>query len=326
MNLKSDLIAIVKDYFATEGISFEDTGNASDFAARYCEMRIRRIDPRPRNVHFSRQLHHSLGNLARETDRGRRNGALEAWRTVFYLRHLFITGGQVIPHLSKRVEKTASSDGLLWDYGMHHFHLCRNIDKSGFVKRSAYLLFAIVTDTKVFFVDIRMHTDPEKLQWVRQSLIGIVYENWPALTNSRVLHGVSGNTLTDKEIRVLREKNVNHFLNLDGQAIAPLGWGTNSAGGSAYCRVWADGLLHEVVRHEEYFYSQPAELRAVLESMGIVFTGDMVFKLVMLESIKQSAMLVECLKDRDCLSTDLSEMGFAIVEAKTNTPIVVTLK
>lgn len=323
MNFKSDLIDVVKHYFATEGISFEDTGDASDFAARYCEMRTSWIDPRPRDVHFSREIHQSLGKLTCEKDKDKRDRAIKAWRTVFYLRHLFVTGGRVTPHLSKEVKKTTSRDGLLWDYGMHHFHLCRKLDESGFIERSDYLLFAVVADTDVFFVDVRMHKDPEKLLWVRQDLLKIVYANWPELIEASILHGVNGNKLTDAEKKELRRKNINHVPNIGTQPVAPLGGGTNLAGGSVCCRVWVDRLLREVVRHEAYFYSQPAELRTALGSKGIAFSGDMVFKLVMLDSLDPSTALVESLEDCDCLSADLSKMGFAIVEAKTKTPIVV---
>ena len=326
MNFKSDLIAIAKGYFSTEGISFEDSGDASDFAARYFEMRIRRIDPGPRGVHFSCELHRSLGELARETDSEKRDKAIEAWRTVFYLRHLFVKGGRVTTHLSKKVKKTGRRDGLLWDYGMHHFHLCRKLDESGFIERSDYLLFAIVADTDVFFVDVRKHKDREKLQWVRQSLVGIVYGNWPALTNSRVLHGVSANTLTDEEIQELRTKNINHVSNLGGQAVAPLGWGTNSGGGSTYCRVWGDKLVNEIELHEQYFYRQPNELQEKLKATGVDISGDMEFELVELDSLNLSEEVTENLQRDDCLSADLSKMGFAIVEATTRTPIIVTVK
>lgn len=325
MNFKSDLVDIVKQYFATEGISYEDMEDASDFAARYCEMRIRRIGPVPRCVHFSCEIHHSLGKLARETDRDRRDGALEAWRTVFYLHHLFVSGKRVTPHLSKNVNNSSSKDGLLWDYGIHHFHLSRKLDKSEFVERSDYLLFAIVADTKVFFVDVRMHHDPESLLWVRQDLLNIVHANWPELTDARVLHGVSGNTLKDEEKRELRRKNINHIPNLGEQAVAPLGWGTNLAGGSTFCRVCGDKLLHEIEQHEKYFYSQPVELWAPLEAKGVEMSGEMEFQLVLLDSLDPSAELVESLREDHHLSRDLCRMGFAIVEATRRLPIVVSL-
>ncbi|MDE2997750.1 MAG: hypothetical protein OXU79_01575 [Gemmatimonadota bacterium] len=325
MNFKRDLIEIVKHYFATEGISFEDTGDASDFAARYCEMRIRRIVPRPRDVHFSREIHDSLGSLAREYDKEGCDTKFEAWHTVFYLRQLFVSGESVLPHLSRGVENTATKDGLLWDYGMHHFHLSRKLENSGFVERSDYLLFAIVADTDVYFVDVRRHHDPDNLLWVRQDLLRIVYVNWPELTDTRELHGVSGKTLTDKEIWELRRKNSNHISNLGRQAIAPLGGGTNFAGSSTLCRVWGDKLVREIEQHEKYFYSQPAELRATLEARGMKFCGDMAFELIPLDRVNLSEETVENLQRDDCLSAGLSKMGFAIVEATTRTPIVVTL-
>ena len=208
---------------------------------------------------------------------------------------------------------------------MHHFHLSRKLDKSGFVERSDYLLFAVVADTEVFFVDVRMHRDPEDLLWVRQDLLNIVHSNWPELTDARVLHGVSGNTLKDEEKRELRRKNINHIPNLGEQAVAPLGWGTNSAGGSTFCRVWGDKLLHEIEQHEKYFYRQPSELRAELEGKGIELPGDMEFQLVLLDSLNPPAELVESLREDHCLSRDLCRMGFAIVEATRRLPIVVSL-
>ena len=326
MNFRRDLINIVKHYFATEGISFVDKGDARDFATRYCEMRIRRIEPNPRYVHFSREIHDSLGGLAQESDKESGDTAIEAWHTVFYLRQLFVSGDRVLSHLSRGVENTATKDGLLWDYGMHHFHLNRKLEDSGYVERSDYLLFAIVADTEVYFVDVRSHHDPDNLLWVRQDLLRIVYVNWPELTDTRVLHGVSGDTLTDEEIRELRRKNVNHITRLGGQAVAPLGWGTNSGGGSTFCRVWGDKLLHEIEQHERYFYRQPYELQEKLKTKGIDFSGDMEFELVELDILNLSEEVIDILEQDDCLSADLSKMGFAIVEATTRTPIVVTVK
>ena len=66
MNFKSDLISIVESYFSKNRIQYETQGGASDFAARYFEMRMRRIDSKPRSVFFSEQIHSSLGGLAHE--------------------------------------------------------------------------------------------------------------------------------------------------------------------------------------------------------------------------------------------------------------------
>ena len=99
MNFKSDLIDIVKDHFCEKGIYYKEDASARDFAARYCEIRIRRIDPTPREVHFSDELNDSLGKLIRETNAEHGEKALDAWGAVFHIRQLFVSGGHVTPYL-----------------------------------------------------------------------------------------------------------------------------------------------------------------------------------------------------------------------------------
>ncbi len=124
-------------------------------AARYFEMTIRHIQPGPRRVHFSDQTHASLGDLSRRGVGD--NSARDAWGAVFRLRQILVEGGNVNGFLSKNIRRATSWDGLLWQYGMHHFHLGRESIKDGFVNRSDYLLFAIVAPDDVFFVDVRLH-------------------------------------------------------------------------------------------------------------------------------------------------------------------------
>ena len=115
-------------------------------------MRIRRIVPKPRTVHFPSELNDSLGRLSREPNTERKEKALEAWRAVFRIRNLLTNGEDVTPYLSRSIGVAASKDKLLWDYGIHHFHLNRKVDSSGFIERSDYLLFAILADADAFFV------------------------------------------------------------------------------------------------------------------------------------------------------------------------------
>ena len=171
MNLENDLIDIIKRYFSVEGISYEDKGSGSDFATRYLEMHTRRIYSRPRAVYFSDEIHDSLGDLARQQDEGIREEALDAWHTVFRIWHLLVEGQTVLPYLSERVSNSRTQDWILWDYGMHHFHLNSQLDESGIVKRSDYLLLVIVTEEAAYFVDVRLHRDLSENLWVRQDLL-----------------------------------------------------------------------------------------------------------------------------------------------------------
>ena len=326
MSFESDLIDIVKCYFSAEGISYEDKGDASAFATRYFEMRCRRVVPKPRVVHLSDEMHSSLGKLASETDENIKEKALTAWRAVFRIRNLFVNGCPVVSYLSKKVTDSRTTDGLLWDYGMHHFHLSgEQLDKSGFVERSDYLLFAIVAEECTYFVDIRKHHDPENLLWVRQDLMKIVDSNWPELTQAHALQGVKGDLLTDNEKKELRRKNINHAPELAGRAISPLGRGMTLDGSNILGRLWGDKLVHEIEKHKSYFDSQPTELNDELRARGVDTSDGMKFRLVLLDSLKISREDIQSLQADNCFSSDLSQMGFAIVESQTRVPIAVSL-
>ena len=330
MSFKSDLADIIKQQFNNVGIRYEDNVDVCGLAARYLEMLNRRIVPTPRRVHFSEEIHDSLGDLRRKADMEQREKAADAWGALFLIRHLFTEGKNVDGFLSTRIDSATgkrSRDGLLWDFGMHHFHLSRALEPSGgFVKRSDYLLFAIITQEHAYFVDVRSHRDPQNLGWDRQELLKTVHSNWPELIDANILQGVKGTVLTDEEKHELRSKNANHVAEISGNAIAPIGGGTAADGSSLQCRWWAMKLLYEATQHQLYFDSQPQELRSVLEAKGIKIAEKMEFELVLLDGLDPSNELIDSLKEDQCLSRDLCQMGFAVVEATTRAPIVVSLE
>lgn len=328
MNFTSDLTGIIKQQFDKVGISYDDNMDVRDLTARYLEILNRRVVPIPRRVHLSDEIHDSLGNLVHEPDEEQKGKALEAWRTVFYIRHLLVEGENVTRFLSKGVSDLKSQDKMLWDFGMHHFHLNRTLEPSGgFVERSDYLLFAIITDADAYFVDVRPHHDPQGLEWVRQDLLGIVHSNWPELIEANVLQGIlGGGGRTDEELKELRRKNINHAAEFGNDVIFSLGGGMMTDGSSTLCRLRAIKLFDEIKRHQSYFDDQPAELRSGLESNGIEIAGEMEFELVLLESLNPPAEVVDLLSAEQCFSTKLCRMGFVVVEKTTRAPIIVSLK
>ena len=314
MNFESDLAHIIKQQFDEHNISYEDHLDVSSLAARYLEMLHRRITPIPRRVHFSEEIHKSLGKLRQQADTEEREAAADAWGAVFLIRHLLVEGKNVNCFLSKRIDSATgerSIDPLLWDFGMHHFHLRKEVEQDGFVERSAYLLFAIIAQEEVYFVDVRPHRDP--LVWFRQDLLKILYSNWPELVESNVLHGVKGTVLTDEEKQKLRKKNINNAVQIGDNAIAPMGGGITTAGTSVLCQFLADKFLDEMGKFQSYLETQPAEVRAALQDKGINIDGDMEFKLVLLESLGWSDEMVRSLKG------SLHNTGFGIVEVTTRT-------
>ena len=328
MNFTSDLTDIIKQQFDKVGISYDNSLDVHDLTARYLEMLNRRVIPTPRKVHFSDEIHDSLGKLAHEPDEEQKGKALEAWRTVFYIRYLLVEGENVTRFLSKGVNDSKSQDKMLWDFGMHHFHLDRTLEPSGdFVERSDYLLLAIITGADAYFVDVRPHRDPQRLEWVRQDLLNIVHSNWPELIEANILRGIrGGGALTDEELKELRRKNINHAAEFGNDVIFSLGGGMMTDGSSTLCRLRAIKLFDEIERHQSFFEGQPAELRSGLETKGIEIAGKMEFELVLLESLNPPAEVVDLLSAEQCLSRELCRMGFVIVEKTTRVPIVVSLK
>lgn len=330
MSFKLDLANTIKRQFDQHGVRYDNNMDVCDLASGYLEVLNRRVIPTPRKVSFSEELHDSLGRLIRDVDATRRGKALEAWRATFFLHYLLVNGENVNGFLSRWINFATgpkSRDGLLWDFGMHHFHLSQNFDADGFVNRKPpdYLLFAILTEESAYFVDVRLHPNRGDLGWVRQDLLNIVHRNWPELIEPHILRGVKGTALTDEEKAELRRKNCNHAPDIGGNAIAPLGGGTMADGSSMACRRWAMKLLHEIESHQDYFDTQPLDLRTALEDKGLHKDGEMEFELVLLDTLNPSDELIASLTEDQCLSRDLCNMGFAVVERTTRLPIVVSL-
>ena len=329
MSFKSDLADIINQQFVRVGIRYDNNIDLCSLVLRYLEMLKMRVDPISRKVHFSEEIQDSLGILSLKTDEEKQGKAVEAWKTVFLIRGFLAEGKNVNGFLSKGIKFATSKrsiDGLLWDFGMHHFHLSKNFETSGFVERAGYLLFAVITQKDAYFVDVRAHPEKRGLGWVSQDLLKILYSNWPELVESKILRGVSGTELTDEEIQELRRKNCNHVTELGGNAIAPIGGGMMADGSSLSCKVLAMKLLHEIDQHQLYFDSQPQEVRFGLETEGIKISEEMEFDLVLLDRLNPSDNLIDSLRAEQCLSRDLCEMGFAVVERCTRSPIVVSNK
>ena len=323
MSLESDLSRLIRDQFDKHSISYDPTTPVQRLTARYFEISMRRIQPIPRRVHFSDQIHTSLGELSRggESD----SSARDAWGMAFGLRQHLVDGVNVNAFLSKNIRQSTGWDGLFWHYGMHHLHLRRGTDKDGFVKRSKHLLFAIVADMDAYFVDVRPHPPKDGIGWVSQDLLRIVHSNWPELIEANVLHGISGDELTDEEMQELRRKNMNYAMNIDGKAIAPLRGGMASDGSSVLCTLSAISLMKEVRRHEKVLRHDEVRQAVAqdLRGKGIDVEPTLEFELVLLEDLPTSPELIASLTDESCISRDLCRRGFAICEKKSRSPIAI---
>ena len=316
MNFLSDIAHRIKQQFDAHNISYKENWDVNALVAHYFEMLKRRIEPIPRRVHFSKEMYDSLSQLSRQADSAQDKNAADAWNAVFDISYLLKMGEDITAFLSKNIDRAASLDKFLWDFAMHHFHLSKEIEQTGFVKRSDYLLFAIVTQSNVYCVDVRRHPQKDDLGWVQQDLLRIVHENWPELSSAKILRGVvEAPVLKDEEKKILRSNNTNSITQIGDDVIAPLGGGMTTAGTSVLCQMHANRFLKEIQCYQSYLETQPAEIRAALEGNGMNIAGNMDFKLVLLRSLGWSDEKVQS------LSGSLHETGFGILEVTTRTVI-----
>ena len=326
MTLYSDLSRLIRGQFDKHGISYDCSMPLHRLTARYFEMNMRLIQPVPRRVHFSDQIHASLGELSR---RGKDDtAARDAWGAIFRLRQLLADGDNVNGFLTKNIRRATGFDGLFWHYGMHHFHLGHEMDKDGFVKRKRNghpLLFAIVAPLDAYFVDVRPHPPRNGIGWVSQNLLRIVHSNWPKLIEMNVLHGVSGDDLTDEEMQELRRKNFNYAMNIDGKAIAPLLGGMAGDGSSVLCTVSASWLMNELRFHEEVLRNEEVRQTVAqdMRARGIDVEPTLEFELVFLEDLTPTPELLAVLTGERCISKNLCRRGLAVVEKRTRSPIAI---
>ena len=134
-------------------------------------------------------------------------------------------GDDVTPYLSKGIKHINATDGLLNDWGVHHFHL-GNIKFGRFVDRTGPLLFAMVTDEALFAIGIYAHG-----QWTNLDIVENIHRNWPEIISKYRINDITGDMLSASERAVLRKKNANSFTRVaDGTVYAPMGGGTASSG------------------------------------------------------------------------------------------------
>jgi hypothetical protein len=133
---------------------------------------------------------------------------------------------------------------MLWtDWEICHFHLSENIPNGSFFsKRSDYLLFAIIGDYFVYFLDARPH--PKGAEFADPELYKYICESWPELVNN--LEGISPDKDWSKEeIHKFRQRGLNVCYSYNGQVKA-LGGLTTVSGKSVRSVFLKDRMTFEL--------------------------------------------------------------------------------
>lgn len=135
-------------------------------------------------------------------------------------------GNPLKKYQSRSLKKIDYNDDMLSHWRIQHFHLGRDIEEDGFVKRTGDLLFVFFVKHKAYVIGFFSHG-----AWCDVDIIEIIHTNWP---NELMLfkRQNNGTVLTAEQYKILREKNYNTSIVVqDGTEYFGPGFGV-MAGGS----------------------------------------------------------------------------------------------
>src|SRR5262245_11226057 len=123
-------------------------------------------------------------------------------------------GEDLNPHLSKGHASLFNDDGLLAEWGVHHFHLGTKPDRRNrnFVERTRWQVFALVDDNTFYAINVYPH-GPNEDHYEKVSIIESIHRNWPDVISAYRVNATAG-TWDDAQRRAFRKKNVNVFVSV----------------------------------------------------------------------------------------------------------------
>ena len=123
-------------------------------------------------------------------------------------------GESISPYLSRRLVDIGYNDLLLNDWGIQHLHLGKYVyskgKHKGFIEGTKDLLYVYFDHQCAYFIKILGHND-----FTAQTLLQTTHDNWPDVLASYYHNPhVTGDHLSDAEIRELRRKQINFCIAL----------------------------------------------------------------------------------------------------------------
>lgn len=251
-NFEADWIAHLRSHLATQGWPAIEIASLDDrdVRLRYFDAQRRRIAPRPRTIQVADDFACPPGHKA-------------GWEA---LQQKVREGGDINPHLSKGHSSLLNADGLLAEWGVHHFHLGTTPDPKNpsYMSRTGPLLYALVSDQSLCAINIYAHQSFED-----NGIVESIHRNWPELIGQYRLKGVTGGIWTPEQRRALRAKNTNVCMTTsDGTVYMPISGGVMSSGVNAEAVLLADYWHGKIQALQGGFEKQLDALMPTLRQQG----------------------------------------------------------
>lgn len=157
------------------------------------------------------------------------------------LQEKIVSGSDLAPHLSYEHASLDSQDGLLNEWGVHHFHLgtIESLKRAGFIGRTGPVLLARITPDEFYAINVYPHGE-----WENFSIVESLHRNWSDSIKQYRLNGIKGEPLSNLQRRNIRRVNMQAATAVaDGTVYMAIGGGVCSSGASSEAVRVTDMLL-----------------------------------------------------------------------------------
>lgn len=252
----SDLVASVRSHMAKKWGAEIARINDGNILALFFDSQRRTISARARNIRAADDF-----NCPQAQENG--------WKA---LQNKIRSGEDIGPHLSTRHRSLFSLDGLLNEWGVHHFHLGvrPHHQRPDYIERSGPVVFALVDETTFYAINVYDHGN-----WEETSIIESLHRNWPEVIGSYRLRGITGEQLSALQRRTIRKQRFQAAVTTrDGTVYGPIGGPISSAGTKLDSVCQADKWSAEIRNLQSRFEAELYKVVPLLEQRG--YAGEQV--------------------------------------------------
>ena len=164
----------------------------------------------------------------------------------FKLQQEIKRGDDLTPRLSRKIEEADCNDGMLNDWGIHHFHLGTAFDPKHprLVQGTGLVLFAIVDPYEIYPIDFGPHGS-----WGDRGLLEKAISSFPGRFESFCLKGftdVAGLDLGENVVE-MRKNRMNPVFRIGNKIYIPPGMGVTTAGTSVVATMMLDHARRQLL-------------------------------------------------------------------------------
>lgn len=235
-----DITEHIKLVMATRKISFQDDSDDAGIILAYMNAIGKRISAEPRKVFFSNELKSKIANKSflKGSQSMPENEAEKIIDIIDYFQLLFENGEDINNHLSSQIFTSKRQDILFNTWNIKHIHLNKQKaeSKSAMKKnRADFLLFCIVDQDSVYFLDARHH--PNNDEFSSYSFLQIAFNNewmkylgFSEMGAEYVPYSMKPKITNDKELFELYNSNINVAFDFQGHGFIGVATGITGSG------------------------------------------------------------------------------------------------